>query len=427
MQQQRVEKIKLKLSKEDYNLIYNACVNANNLYNHANYIVRQKFIETSKLKEQGKIKNAIWLRYEELDKILKNDKEYPDYYRLPLVKNSQQILRLVDKNWKSFFESIKDWKKNPNKYKGRPKLPKYREKQKPFMLITVSQNGFHIKNNELVFTKALNNIRVKITCNQRKDFIDIQQARFRVVNKNIELEIIYKVEVRDEKVDNKRYCSIDLGVDNLLAITNNVGEQPILVNGKGLKSINQYYNKKLVELKSVLKKCQNKYWSNQLQRLTRKRNNKIDYELHKISKWLVNYCKENNINTIVIGQNKGWKQESEMSKKNNQNFIQIPFTDLIQKITYKAQEQGIKVIMQEESYTSKASFINNDDIPIYKEDDNTKCKFSGYRQYRGWYKIKNSKQGINADINGSYNIMKKALGVEYNKGLKITPKKIKVA
>jgi putative transposase len=205
-------------------------------------------------------------------------------------------------------------------------------------------------------------------------------------------------------------------VNNFVTITSNTGLKPVVINGRIIKAINQYYNKQLAHYKAILKKETGKDWSKRQDKLTTKRNNKIKDFIHKTSRFVINYCIENNIDTIVIGNNKNWKQEIELGKKNNQNFVQIPFSMLIKQLSYKAQDIGIEAIVKEESYTSKASFIDNDSIPEFEEECTKKHIFSGKRIQRGLYRSLNGIL-INADVNGSYNIIKKAFPKAFVDGI----------
>ena len=204
--------------------------------------------------------------------------------------------------------------------------------------------------------------------------------------------------------------SIDLGIDNLCTCTSNVTKS-FIVNGKPIKSINQYYNKQKSKYQSILELKNHKKYSNRLYRLTLKRHNKIKDYFHKVSRYIVNQLVEQSINTLIIGKNNGWKQETNLGKRNNQNFVQIPFNMLINMLQYKCKIQGINCILQEESYTSKASFFDNDYIPIYNKSKSEikNYTFSGKRIKRGLYKTNNIL--INADINGSLNILRKYLNV----------------
>ena len=393
----RVEKHIIKSNNQYYSMLDEFCFKAKNLYNHANYLVRQYFVKTGR-----------WKRYSDLDSELKNDNKYPDYTEMPTAQSAQQILRLVDKNWVSFFRLIKDWSKHKDKYLGKPKLPNYKKKDGRVLLILTNQN-VKIKDQSLSFPKKFNGFSIKPKFIERQDFQSFQQVRFIPKQNYIIVELIYNIEVSDEKVDNSRYMSIDIGVDNLATITNNYGEMPIIVNGKGLKSINQYYNKTISHYRSIAKQCNKADYTNKMAKLTNKRNLKIMDNIHKASRFIVNKATEQNASVIVIGCNKGWKHSSVMSKKVNQSFVQIPFNDLIHQIQYKAQEVGIKVILTEESYTSGTSFIDNElpEIQFYNKKR---------RVHRGLFKS-NKNVFINADVNGSYQILKKVFPNAYANGI----------
>jgi transposase, IS605 orfB family len=211
---------------------------------------------------------------------------------------------------------------------------------------------------------------------------------------------VYSISINDTLLpDNGRYMSIDLGLDNLATIVTNTRLNPVIVNGKGLKSNNQYYNKKLAHYQSVAKRMNDKFYTNRLYRLTQKRNFKIEDSLHKISKFIVMLAFDNNVRTIVIGNNKNWKQSISLGKRTNQSFVSIPHQKLIDKIIYKARNVGINVILTEESYTSGTSFLDRE-LPakeFYNKDR---------RVYRGLF-ISNQSIRINADVNAAYQIMKK--------------------
>ena len=214
------------------------------------------------------------------------------------------------------------------------------------------------------------------------------------------IEVVYEVEENRLK-QNQRVAAIDLGVNNLATVVTNDGDNPILISGRKIKSINQYYNKITSKKKSLLP--YNVFTSKALHRLWLKRNNKISYEIHKITKFLANYFDERDVSKVIIGNNSGWKNGINIGKRNNQNFVNIPYTKFINQLTYKCNLLGITVIVREESYTSKASFLDYDEIPNYK--DEVIPKFSGKRIKRGAYKSKT--RIINADVNGAYNTMVK--------------------
>ena len=237
----------------------------------------------------------------------------------------------------------------------------------------------------------------------------LQQVRVIPHQTYFDVEIVFKNNKEFSiKKDNSKYIGIDLGLDNLCAISNNFNTKTFLIKGTPLKSINSYFNKKLALKKSQSKKQYNRDYTNNMDKLYKKRNYKINDYMHKTSKLIIDYCLNNDVCKIIIGNNQQWKTKSNIGKVNNQNFISIPHTKLINQIQYKAAIEGIEVILQEESYTSKSSFLDNDNIPIYKENDTNQYKFSGKRIQRGLYKSKNGIL-INADINGSLNILKKYL------------------
>ena len=387
----RVEKHIIKSNNKYYNLLDEFCYKSKNLYNYANYTIRQEFVN-----------NGNWIRYNDLDKILKQEGNNFDYRNMPSSATSQQCLRLLDKNWKSFFQSIKDYNKNPNKYLGKPKLPKYKSKNGRNILILTYLNC-KINKGIIKFPKTFKGFYLKTKVN------NLQQVRFIPKDKYIIAEVVYRVNNVEELIDNGRYVGIDLGLDNFATITNNCGLIPLVINGKGLKSINQYYNKKISHYKSIAKKINKLDYTNKMRKLTLKRNNKVEDYIHKASRFVINYCRNNEINTIIIGNNKNWKQNSKMSKRVNQNFISIPYYSFIQKVQYKAEEFGIKVIITEESYTSGTSFLDNE-LPI-KENYN-----KGRRKHRGLF-ISNKGIKINADVNGSYQIIKKVFPKAFAEGI----------
>ena len=408
---QRVEKHTIKQNNSYYPIFCDFAHKSKNLYNHANYLIRNEFV-----------KNDKWLRYRELDKILKTDLEFDDYRQMPTAQSAQQILKLLDKNWQSFFKAIKDWSKSRDKYLGRPKLPKYKPKNGKQILILTNQN-VKLKEGLLYFPKSFKGFIVKPKFIEKENFVSFQQVRFIPDYKSFVLELVYNIEIPDTSLsDNGRYLSVDIGLDNLATVVNNKGLKPFVINGKGLKSINKYYNKQVSHYREVAKKMNNRDYTNRMDLLTRKRNHKIDDYMHKASKYLIDYAIENNFNTIVIGNNKRWKQKSSMSKQVNQSFVGIPHMKFIQMVQYKAQNVGINVILTEESYTSGTSFLDNE-API-KENYN-----KSRRVHRGLF-ISNKGIKINTDVNGAYQIMKKVFpnmktdGIE---GVALHPIRVSVA
>ena len=398
----RVEKHIIKSNNKYYKILDEYCFKSKNLYNFANYHIRKTFIDTGE-----------WLKYNKLDKMLKQKGIDFDYRNMPTAQSSQQCLKLLDKNWKSFFKSIKDWVKHKDKYNGRPKLPKYLKKNGRNILILTNQNC-KLKNNIINFPKTFNGFTLKTKAN------NIQQVRMLPRNKHIVIEVVYKINIKDKIKDNNKYVSIDIGLDNLATLTNNCNIQPVIINGRKMKSINKYYNKELSHYRKIAKRVNNLDYTNRMNRLTIKRNNMISDLIHKASKSIIEYALSCGANTIIIGNNKDWKRNSSMSKKVNQSFVGIPHQDLIDKITYKAENIGLNVIVTEESYTSGTSFLDNE-LPIkenYKKER---------RIFRGLFKT-NKGRLINADVNGSLQIMKKVFSNAFDgyeiEGLGLTPIKV---
>ncbi|KYD34735.1 hypothetical protein B4114_3031 [Geobacillus stearothermophilus] len=395
----RVEQHQINSYHYLYHYCNDLCFKSKNLYNYANYIVRQEFIN-----------NNEWIRYNSLDKMLKHEQVYKE---LP-AQTSQQILRLLDKNWKSFFKAIKDWIKNKEKYLGKPKLPKYKKKNGRNVVIFTNQQC-KIKDGYIKFPKTDLKLKTKV-------IEGLQQVRIVPKGSIYVIEVVYKKEIPNMIRESNRVVGIDLGLDNFVTMVNNIGETPIVINGKGIKSINQYYNKQKAYFQSILKKQNGLDWSKRLEKLTLKRNNKIKDFMHKASRHVVDWCVKHNIDTIVIGKNDNWKQEVDLGKRLNQAFVQIPYDMFIHQLRYKAEEQGVRVIVTEESYTSKCSFLDMEEIKKQKQ-------YKGKRIKRGLFQ---SEKGIliNADVNGAYNIIRKVFPKAFADGIEgvgLHPVKLNVA
>lgn len=400
----------IKTSNPYYSLLCDYTHKAKNLYNHANYLIRQEFFTNNK-----------WLRYGELDKILRDDLVYDDYRQMPSAQSAQQLLRLVDKVWVSFFRSIKDWSKNPGKYLGKPKVPKYKSKDGKYVLVLTSQD-VKINNGLLKFPRKFDGFEVKPRFVELSNFVDFKQVRIVPNYNSLCVELVYTVEIPDNNLGgNGCYLGIDIGLDNLATVVNNKGCEPFVINGKGLKSINKYYNKQMSYYRRISKKVNNKDYTNRLARLTEKRNLKVNDYLHKASRRIIDYAIENNYNTVVIGNNKNWKQNSPLSKVVNQSFVGLPHAKLIALLQYKAQDVGLNVVLTEESYTSGTSFLD-DELPVKANYDKKR------RVSRGLFKS-NKGIKINADVNGAYQILRKVFpkvksdGVE---GVALHPVKVNI-
>lgn len=376
----------IKRNNLHYKELLDLCHKSKNLYNATLYTIRQYYFNTGKYLNYLNTYNQFKLEHN------------IDFYSLPSCV-AQQTMRMVDQNFKSFFNLLK--KKQQGLYNKQIKIPKYKKKDGYFQIIyTNDRFGINYKKLNYVILQG-----TKIKLENIKNLNKCKQIRFIPKFNYIIMEVIYEKEEKQIKPDNNRYLSIDLGINNLCSCTNNCKLNSFIIDGKFIKHINHNYNKRKALLQSKLNK--NQYTSKLINNITKKRNNQIKYYLHNVSKYLINQIVSNNINTIIIGKNNLWKQEINIGKVNNQNFVQIPFNQLIHMIYYKAKLQGINVVIQEESYTSKVSFFDNDYIPVYGVDDKL-FKSSGKRKYRGLF-ITSKRLKLNADINGSLNIMRKYL------------------
>lgn len=362
-----VERHIIKRNNIHYKELRNLLHLSKNLYNAMLYEIRQYYFQNKK-----------YLSYIDINRkfTLENN---TDYRALP-AQVAQQTMRMVDKNFKSFFQLRKKGMK--------AKIPKYLDKQGYFELIYTNQI-FSYKNGIVKLGKS--NIQFKVLHD------NIRQIRFIPCNGHIIMEAIYFKQEKEYK-QNNNIMGIDLGIDNLATCVSNTFKHPIIINGKPVKSMNQYYNKKLSEYSSnkVSKRLKNS--------LNLKRQNKLNDYFHKSTRHITNQAVSNNITTIVIGYNKQWKQDVNLGYKNNQKFVFIPHARFVSILKYKCKLEGIEVIEINEAYTSKASYLDNDFIPNL--EDKIEFKFSGKRKQRGLYVSKDGIK-INADVNGACNILRK--------------------
>jgi putative transposase len=358
-------------------VIDSAAFLSKNLYNAANYLIRQAFIFEGK-----------WISYNKLDKLMKQN---PDYCALPR-KVSQWVLKQVAHDWCAFFEANKAYKLSPDKFTGRPKLPGYKPKHTGRNLLTYTVQAVSKISLRQGFVQP-SGLAIAIPTQKK-----VQQVRIVPRKTHYTVEIIYAKELQPaENLNHKLIASIDIGLDNLATVTSNKpGFVPVVVNGRPLKSINQYYNKRKAELQSRLPVGVS---SKRLDRLTDKRNRRIQYEMHLASRRIIEMLMREGVGTLVIGKNDGWKQEIELGKRNNQNFVNIPHARFINMLIYKAELVGIDTVLREEAYTSKCSFLDRE--PIAKHD-----AYLGRRLHRGLF-ISAKGRRIHADVNGSYNILVK--------------------
>jgi len=383
-----------------------------NLYNAANYVIRQSFIY-----------GWGYVGYNEMNRLMKSHEAYK---ALP-ESVSQQILMVLDKNWKSFFEAVKAYKVDDSKFTGRPKWPLYKDKAKGRNILVYTIQA--------ISSKQLRTGIIKLSGTEFLIKTKLNPARIcqvRLVPKcdSYVIEVIYNEP--ESTVSNDNFvASIDLGLDNLMALTlNQPGFTPMLVNGRPLKSINQFYNKRSSQLQSQLKGSRRT--SPRIQRLTRWINQKVDNYLHHTSRLIIDILTVKQIGTLVIGKNAQWKTEIDLGKPTNQNFVSIPHARLIEMLEYKALLVGITVILQEESYTSRANFLGLDPIPVYGKTDKDPV-FTGKRIKRGLYKTSVG-QLINSDVNAAYNILRKAIPNAFSNGIgscvvqprRVNPLKVKM-
>ena len=330
------------------------------------------------------------LTWQNINRIFNQNNQF-DYRELP-SKVSNTVLKKLGNNISSFWSLVKK-----SDYNKKVSLPKYLHKTEGRFIVEFNKQTFSNKrdeDNNLIICKSSLDLRIPTKVEKPQQIRIIPKVGCYMI------EVVYEVEENRLK-QNQRVAAIDLGLNNLATVVTNDGDNPILISGRKIKSINQYYNKMTSKNKALLP--YNVFTSKSLHRLWLKRNNKISYEIHKVTKFLANYFDERDVSKVIIGNNSGWKNEINLGKRNNQNFVNIPYTKFINQLTYKCQLLGITVIVREESYTSKASFLDYDEIPNYK--DEVIPKFSGKRIKRGLYRSTTRK--INADVNGAYNIMVK--------------------
>ncbi len=393
------------IGKQDprYPAIDAAAFASKNLYNAANYEIRQAFIHEGR-----------FISYNHLDKLMQSH----EAYRALPAKVAQWVLKGLVNNWKAFFEAREQYQCDPSKFTGHPQLPKYKHKidGRNLLIYTIQALGKKGLKQSFIQPSMLP-IEVKTRYAEHIDQVRIIPRKGFYV-----IEVIYEQAVKQTAVNPVFYAGVDLGVNNLAALASNKpGFVPVVINGRPVKSTNQFYNKRKAELQ---KKLGHTGTTARMEHMTNKRNRRVDHYMHTTSRYIIDVLVAEGIGTLVIGKNDGWKQDIEMGKRNNQNFVQIPHARFISMLTYKAELVGITVKITEESYTSKASFLDHDPLPVWKPNDDTKYIFSGKRIERGLYRASGNRD-INADTNGAYNIIRKVApdvfqhteGVEDGKGM----------
>jgi len=380
---QLVEQHVIKQSDPRFAAIDRATFASKNLYNAANYELRQSFIF------QG-----VYLSYPEMHQRLK---DHEAYKALP-AKVAQQVLRTLDKNWQGFFAALAAWKEDPSKFLGRPRLPRYKDKQQGRNLLIYTIQALSIP--------ALRDGRIcpsmlGITVQTRQR--NVQQMRLIPHSGCYVVEVVYEHEPVLVAVNPALYAGVDIGLTNLAVLTStHAGFKPRLVNGRPGKSINQFSNKRRAELQRELGTLGT---SRRLECLTTRRTRRIDHELHTASRRIIELLVAEGIGTLCIGKNPRWKQHAYLGRRGNQTFMSVPHARCIEMLTYKAELVGIQVKITEESSTSQASFLDADPLPIYGAVSEPPV-FSGRRVKRGLYRAADGRH-INADTNGSYTIIRK--------------------
>lgn len=388
---QLVERHLVKKDHATWAIIDAAACASKNLYNQANYQIRQAFIHEGK-----------YLPYAEIFHRIK----HMDCYKALPAKVANSLLILLHKNWVAFFQALEAYKADASAFTGRPRLPKYKDKVKgrTILIYDTQALGKRIfkKTGKLVPSGLPIEIETCIT-----QWRQLAQVRIVPALSGYMIEVVYEQQEEQADVDKKLVAAVDVGVNVLAALTSNKpGFVARLVSGKPLKSLNQHYNKQRAEHQRRLSH-ENRFTSPQLDRITTKRTRRVDSYLHTASRRIIDLLVSEGIGTLVIGKNPLWKQEVHMGKRNNQQFVNLPHARFIDQLTYKAKLVGIQVILQEESYTSKASFLDSDPLPTYQANRLEKPVFSGTRIARSWYRASDGTV-LHADINGSLNILRKS-------------------
>ena len=405
------------LSKEDYKSIKELCHVAKNLTNEAIYNIRQYYFT-----------EGAFLKYEKNYTLLKSS---PNYKALN-SNMAQQILKEVDGSFKSFFSLLKLAKQGKYAFQD-CKLPHYLPKDGYTTLII----GFvRLNGNKLIlpFSNSFKKTHKPVEIVMPPILLDKEVKEIRIIPKAnarfFEIQYIYKAECIQRNLNKNRALALDFGINNLVTAVSNDGSS-FIIDGRRLKSINQWFNKKNAHLQSIKdKQGFGKKTTNKQKAIARDRNNKVNDYMNKTARKVIDYCIINDIGTLIVGYNETFQKSSNIGKRNNQNFVNIPYGKLRAKLEYLCELNGITFVKQEESYTSKASFWDMDTIPVYNSDNPKEYQFSGNRIHRGLYKMANGKT-FNADVNGALNIMRKSsvvdMNILYGRGEVDTPVRIRVA
>ena len=377
------------------------CQKSGLLYNYVLYQVRQGIFSGNYLEEY------------DLSTKLGKENQF-DFRNLPCAI-SQQVIKQVFKSIKCWIRSKKDYEDNPSKYKSKPKLPGYKRGKKQNMIVFTT-SACRVKKDVCIhFVKNIvEPIKTNIGDNKLCQVRIVPKATCYVV------EVIYEKKEQNLDLNKSNVLSIDLGLNNLCSCISNVGITPFIINGRIIKSFNQWYNKKRAKFMGYIG---DRGTSRKLRWLNNRRNFWIEDKIHKISRYIINFCRESNIGSVIIGLNKGWKQSINLGRKTNQKFVEIPFSRLIDKIIYKGKLIGIDIQTTEESYTSKIDHLA---LETLKKQE----VYLGKRKKRGLFQSSINKL-INADINGAIGIGRKVFGDSYvneiiDSGLAFNPVRVNI-
>ena len=403
----RVEQHVIEKRHPQFRAIDEMALSSKNLWNLANYHVRQAFI----FQQQYLTNTAVFHLLKAADA----------YQALP-AKVANQVLLQLHQAWTAFFEAMEEYREHPGRFQGRPGLPKYLHKTQGRNLL-IFELGCIWKAELRVGEIAVSQLgRIGET---RQHPTSVQQVRVVPKADHYVVEVVYEAEEkRGSGLDPDLFVALDPGVNVLAALTSNKpGFVPRLVSGKPVKAVNQLYNKQREhEQKQLAKGKEPRFTSHRLARITTKRNRRVMHYLHTVSRRIVELLVAQGIGTLVLGKNPFWKTRVALGKKNNQEFVQIPHATFLELLTYKAEALGIRVIVTEESYTSKASFLDLDPLPTYDPtqgaDQEEKPHFSGSRDGR-WYRVK-GRAPMHSDVNGSFNIGRKVFPTAFGPGIEAT-------
>ena len=375
----RVERHVIKRADKNYSKIKELCHRCKNLYNYTNYILRQSLFKGEGLPREYELVGIL-------------TRENQDDYRALPAQTAQQVIKLLYKNWKSYFQALRSYQRDKSKFLGCPRIPKYKPRgDKGHSVALFTNQQIKLRAGKIIFPKPANLLPIKTKASS------IEQVRIVPSTSCFIVEVVYQKEVVQTETTEGAIASIDLGINNFVTFLDNQGYQPFIINGKGAKAYNQYYHKTKANMQSQLK--EGRHSSNNIQLLSQKRSMFMQNFLHQSSSLVVKALIERKIKTLVIGLNEDWKQGSNMGKQNNQNFVSLPHRKLIDQLVYKCEEVGIEVILTEEAYTSKIDHFIEEEMKHHG-------KYAGRRIHRGLYR---SSTGIyiNADLNGALGIMRK--------------------